>query len=114
MKKDKTPNQNTLTRDALTGSKKIYVPGKIHNIKVAMREITLSDTIHNYNGNGSTASATSLKIEKNAPVTVYDTSGPYTDPNTVIDLKKGLPRLREEWILKQGDVEHVNDFTSEY
>lgn len=106
MKKDKTPDQNTITRDALTGSKKIYVPGKIHNIKVAMREITLSDTEHNFNG--------STKIEKNAPVTVYDTSGPYTDVNTEIDLKKGLPRLREEWIVQRGDVEELNDFTSEY
>lgn len=106
MKKAKTPDQNTITRDALTGSRKIYVPGKIHNIKVAMREITLSDTVHNFNG--------VEKIEKNLPVTVYDTSGPYTDSNVVIDLKKGLPRLREEWILKQGDVEEVNDFTSEY
>jgi phosphomethylpyrimidine synthase len=106
MKKDKTPTENTITRNALTGSKKVYVSGKIHNIKVAMREIAVSDTVHNYNGNS--------KVEKNQSLTVYDTSGPYTDDSITIDLKKGLPRLREEWTLKQGDVEQLNDFTSEY
>ncbi|MGL1330317.1 phosphomethylpyrimidine synthase ThiC, partial [Vibrio parahaemolyticus] len=46
--------------------------------------------------------------------TVYDTSGPYTDPNIKIDLKKGLPRLREEWITKRGDVEELSEISSEY
>ncbi len=106
MKKEQTPNQNVLTREPLTASKKIYVKGKLHDIEVAMREIALTDTVHKFNG--------SNKVEKNDPVVVYDTSGPYTDPNVTIDLKKGLPRLREEWILKRGDVEQLNDFTSDY
>ena len=106
MKKDKSPEQNSITREPLTASRKIYVPGKIHNIKVAMREIVLSDTVHKFNG--------SNKVEKNAPVTVYDTSGPFTDPNIEIDLKKGLPRLREEWIIQRGDVEQLKDVSSEY
>ncbi|MEY5046835.1 MAG: phosphomethylpyrimidine synthase ThiC [Bacteroidota bacterium] len=95
-----------ITREPLTGSKKIYVPGSLHNIKVAMREITVSDTV--------IKSATGTKTTPNEPVTVYDTSGPYTDPNVEIDIKKGLARLREEWILKRGDVEPLDDFSSEY
>jgi phosphomethylpyrimidine synthase len=106
MKKDKTPTQEVITREPLTASKKIYVKGKIHDIKVAMREITLTDTVHKFNG--------SNKVEKNDAVTVYDTSGPYTDPNVAIDLKKGLPRLREEWIQKRGDVEQLKEISSEY
>src|ERR1051326_3492336 len=102
--KEKTPSQNTITREPLPASKKIYVEGSLHKIKVAMREIELTDTVHKLNG----------KMEKNPPVTVYDTSGPYTDPNVAIDLKNGLPRLREEWVLKRGDVEQLADFTSEY
>jgi phosphomethylpyrimidine synthase len=107
MKKDKAPKQESvITREPLTGSAKIYVKGKIHNINVAMREISVTDTVHKFNGNN--------KTEKNASVTVYDTSGPYTDPNIKIDLKKGLPRLREEWILERGDVEQLNEISSEY
>ena len=67
--------------------------GKLHNIQVAMREIALSPTKFS---NG--------KTEDNFPITVYDTSGSYTDPKINIDLKKGLPRLREKWILKRNDV----------
>jgi phosphomethylpyrimidine synthase len=106
MKKDQSPTQNGISTEPLTGSRKVYVTGKLHNIQVAMREIELTDTVHKFNG--------SNKTEKNAPVVVYDTSGPYTDANIKIDLKKGLPRLREEWILQRGDVEQLSDFTSEY
>ena len=102
-KKDTAPTDQPLSLVPLTGSKKIYVQGKLNDIQVAMREISLSPT-KLVNG----------KIEDNHPVTVYDTSGPYTDPNVTIDLKKGLTRLREEWILKRGDVEELDGFTSEY
>lgn len=84
-------------------SKKVYVEGKLHPIKVGMREITLSDTRHT---NGT--------IEQNQPITVYDTSGPFTDPSFSIDLTKGLPRLREQWILDRNDVEILSDFTAQY
>ena len=50
----------------------------------------------------------------NAPVYVYDTSGPFSDPNIEIDLKKGLPRMRESWITSRGDVEQLPSITSEY
>ena len=104
--KDKAPTQSVISKEPLTGSRKIYVKGKLHDIKVAMREITLTDTVHKFNG--------SNKVEKNESVTVYDTSGPYTDSNYQIDLKKGLPRLREEWIVKRGDVEQLDAVSSEY
>jgi len=84
-------------------SKKVYIDGTIHPIKVGMREITLSPT-KLYNGT----------IEENPPVTVYDTSGPYTDENYQIDVKKGLPRIREQWILDRGDVHVLDGITSEY
>ena len=84
-------------------SRKVYVEGKLHNIKVGMREVILSDTNLS---NGST--------EQNQPVTVYDTSGFFTDPQFHVDLNKGLPRLREQWILDRNDVEVLRDFTSEY
>ncbi len=101
--KDYAPNQQVITTGAITGSKKIYVNGKIHNIKVAMREITLSPT-----------KLTNGEIEHNAPVTVYDTGGLYTDDLAQIDIKKGLPRLREQWIVDRGDVEVLNESSSEY
>ena len=104
--KDQAPNETAISSAPLTGSRKVYIPGKLHNIKVAMREITLTDTVHKFNG--------SNKIEKNPSITVYDTSGPYTDTNYKIDLKQGLPRLREEWILNRGDVQQETDFSSEY
>ncbi len=105
-KEEKKPEQHVITREPLPASKKIYVPGKLHDIKVAMREIAVSDTIQQFNG--------VKKNIANPSVTVYDTSGPYTDPNFDIDLKKGLPRLREEWIVKRNDVELLSDLTSEY
>lgn len=108
MKKDKTPvsQDDLIVRTPLTGSRKIYVPGKLHNIQVAMREITVGDTVNHSFGKEETVA--------NAPVTVYDTSGPYTDPAISIDLRKGLPRLRESWIINRNDVEKQDAFSSAY
>jgi phosphomethylpyrimidine synthase len=105
-KVEQLPTQQTITRQPLTGSRKIYVPGQLHDIQVAMREISLSDTV----------SHVGLRKDRqpNAPVTVYDTSGPYTDPDIAIDLELGLPRLRESWIMNRGDVEQQSDFSSDY
>ncbi len=102
-KQENSPAQNNITSGAITGSKKIYVDGKIHNIKVAMREITLSPTKL---ANG--------QIEHNAPVTVYDTGGAFTDDNMTIDIKKGLPRIREQWILDRNDVEQLESVSSDF
>ena len=102
-KADQTPKEGSLTIGAISGSQKVYVSGKIHDIQVAMREITLTPTKH---ANG--------RIEENHPVTVYDTGGAYTDNNAVIDVKKGLPRIRQQWILDRGDVEELTDVSSDY
>ncbi|QIP14602.1 phosphomethylpyrimidine synthase ThiC [Spirosoma aureum] len=106
--KTEHPAQPAITRQPLTGSRKIYVPGQLHDIRVSMREITLSDTIAHVH------SGTKLSRQPNAPVTVYDTSGPYTDPDAVIDLQRGLPRLREPWITSREDVEPLAAFSSTY
>ncbi|QHV93915.1 phosphomethylpyrimidine synthase ThiC [Spirosoma endbachense] len=106
--KTEQPEQPAITRQPLTGSRKIYVPGQLHDIRVAMREIILSDTV----AHGHTGSKPSR--QPNAPVTVYDTSGPYTDPDAVIDLQRGLPRLREPWITGREDVEPLAAFSSAY
>lgn len=94
---------HNITRSPFPNSKKIYVEGKIHPIQVAMREIHLSPT-----------RLTNGTLEENLPVTVYDTSGPYTDENSEIDIKKGLPRIREQWILDRNDVEVLDGITSGY
>lgn len=94
---------HNITRSPFPNSKKIYVEGTIHPINVAMREIELSPTKLS---NGT--------LEHNPPVTVYDTSGPYTDENSEINIEKGLPRIREQWILDRSDVEILNGITSEY
>lgn len=94
---------HNITRSPFPNSKKIYVEGKIYPINVAMREIHLSPT-----------KLTNGKIEENPPVTIYDTSGPYTDENSEINIEKGLPRIREQWILDRNDVEILDGITSEY
>ncbi len=104
-KKDTAPKQNGVTRNPFPNSKKIYVKGEIHpDIQVAMREITLSDTIDSM----------TKKRTPNEPVTVYDTSGPYTDPEKSINIHNGLERIRESWIRSRGDVEELPAFSSEY
>ena len=88
-------------------SKKVYLQGKMFpQIKVAMREVSLTPTVDIVDGE--------KKITDNGTVLIYDTSGPFSDHNATIDLHKGLPRLREEWILERGDVDQLDTVTSEY
>ncbi|MCB1860527.1 MAG: phosphomethylpyrimidine synthase ThiC [Gammaproteobacteria bacterium] len=86
----------------ISGSTKIYVTGSRPDIRVPMREIHLSDT------------PASFGAEKNPPVTVYDTSGPYTDPNAKIDLRRGLDDIRRSWIEERGDSEVLAQLSSEF
>ncbi len=86
----------------LPSSRKIYVQGSRPDLRVPMREITVGDT------------PTEMGGEKNPPVVVYDTSGPYTDPEATIDLRKGLPPVRAAWIAERGDVEQLDGYTSEF
>lgn len=99
------PTEHTISRAPFPASGKIYVPGQLHDIKVAMREITLTPT--RVNGRNGAA-------VPNAPVVVYDTSGPYTDPAVDIDVRKGLARLRQPWIQQRNDTEALTRLTSAY
>jgi phosphomethylpyrimidine synthase len=83
-------------------SRKVYIEGSRPDIRVPMREITLDDTPTAFGG------------EQNAPLYVYDTSGPYTDPDVSIDVRKGLAPLRERWILERDDTEQLEQLSSEY
>jgi len=83
-------------------SRKIYSSGSRVGLRVPMREILLADT-HVATG-----------VESNHPVTVYDSSGPYTDPDVVIDLRRGLLPLREDWVVERGDTERLPAVSSEY
>ncbi len=86
----------------LPNSKKIYVTGSRPDIRVPMREISQADTPTSFGG------------EKNPPITVYDTSGPYSDPDAHIDVRSGLPALRAAWIEERQDTEVLADLSSEY
>ena len=88
-------------------STKIYVEGQNPGVRVPMREIKLTPTpVAGKDGE--------TRLEPNAPVRVYDTSGPYTDPDVEIDIRKGLAPLRESWIEQRGDTEVLSGDTSEY
>jgi phosphomethylpyrimidine synthase len=86
----------------LPNSRKVYVEGSTPDIRVPMREITQSDTPDGFGA------------EKNPPVYVYDTSGPYTDPDAKIDIRAGLPAVRGAWIEKRGDTEALSGLSSEF
>lgn len=83
-------------------SQKVYVQGSRPDIRVPMREISLDVTPTAFGG------------EINAPVTVYDTSGPYTDPNVQIDVRQGLADVRSAWIEDRGDTEKLPGLSSEF
>ncbi|MBD1426917.1 phosphomethylpyrimidine synthase ThiC [Sphingobacterium arenae] len=92
-----------ITQKPFPNSKKVYVEGQLFPIKVAMREIEQHPT-----------KLSSGEIEINPPITLYDTSGPYTDERVEIDVRKGLSRIREQWILDRGDVQVLDNISSEY
>lgn len=103
--KDTAPKEGKITRQSFPNSKKIYVQGTMFpQIRVAMREIELSDTKESLTGT----------MMPNPSVTVYDTSGPYTDPNAKTNIHHGLERIREPWILERDNVERLDRFSSEY
>ncbi len=88
------------------GSRKVYIQGSRADIQVPMREITLADTPLSFGHKDG--------AEKNEPLRVYDTSGPYTDPAVSIDVRKGLAALRQGWIEERGDTELLEGLSSEF
>ncbi|MCG3117413.1 MAG: phosphomethylpyrimidine synthase ThiC [Candidatus Manganitrophus sp. SA1] len=101
---EKGTHSSALTTTPLPSSKKIYVQGTQPGVRVAMREI-LQNPTRNMKGEA---------VEENPPLVVYDPSGPYTDPNATIDIRKGLAPLRIHWIWDRGDVETLSAISSEY
>jgi phosphomethylpyrimidine synthase len=98
---------SAITCGPLPASRKVYLPGTLHPfLRVPVREITQTPTQqHGTSGN--------RKID-NPPVTVYDTSGPYTDPGVAIDVREGIAPLRRPWIDARGDVEELPGISSHY
>ncbi len=86
----------------LPNSRKVYAEGARPDVRVPMREIVQSDT------------PSSFGAEKNPPIYVYDTSGPYTDPQVRIDIRQGLPALRGKWVAERRDTEELPGPTSRY
>jgi phosphomethylpyrimidine synthase len=87
---------------SLGGVKKVYEKGNIYDIEVGMRQVDLTPTI--IDG----------KTQDNGSLRLYDTSGVYSDENVEVDVKKGLPRLREKWLKERDDIERLEDFSSNY
>ncbi|MGA7159145.1 MAG: phosphomethylpyrimidine synthase ThiC [Acidobacteriaceae bacterium] len=83
-------------------SHKRYIQGSRPDLRVAYREIALSPTVH------------SRGVDENPPLPVYDCSGPFSDPDCVVDLAEGLPKLRRNWIAERGDTERLDGLTSQY
>ncbi len=94
-RRGKAPEKTAITRDPFPNSKKVYVRGKLHDIEVSMREILMDSS-------------------EDSSITVYDTSGPYTDPRVEIDVRKGLTPLRDKWVKDRNDVEELSEFSTVY
>ena len=88
--------------ESFENSKKVYIEGSTPDIQVPFREISISDTPSEFGA------------EKNAPVLTYDTSGPYTDPKSKIDIKNGLIPLRNKWIEDRKDTEQLQGPSSTF
>lgn len=99
MQNDSVQQANISIMSSFSGSKKVYVEGSSSDIQVPMREIALSPTTGSFGE------------EENVPVRVYDTSGPYTDPDVTINIQEGLKPLRQKWITERGDVEEYEGRT---
>ena len=98
---------NHCSNQQFPNSKKVYIKGQHHDLKVGMREIALADSLIGGDKDNPI-------LEPNDPIQVYDTSGPYTDPDVQIDVHKGLPKLRAEWIAQRNDTEELAGASSGY
>ncbi|EGT3575964.1 phosphomethylpyrimidine synthase ThiC [Citrobacter sp. ANG330] len=98
---------DTLEGTAFPNSKRIYITGSQHDIRVPMREIQLSPTLIG-------GSKENPQFEENEAIPVYDTSGPYGDPEVAINVQQGLAKLRQPWIDARNDSETLTDRSSAY
>lgn len=98
---------NEITRTPFPNSEKVYLNGALHpQLRVAMRKVKQMPTV--------TIEGGEKKMSPNPDIYIYDTSGPYSDPSADIDLRKGLPRLRESYIANNKDIEQLAEITSQY
>lgn len=101
------PRIQGITRGPMAASRKVYESGRLHpEVRVPFREISQTPT---YVGSGD-----QRKPVSNPPVLVYDTSGPYTDPQASLDLTRGLAPLRAAWIAERSDSEELSGISSAY
>ena len=98
---------DTLEGTAFPNSKRIYITGSQPDIRIPMREIQLSPTL-------TGGSKDNPQFEENEPIPVYDTSGPYGDPDVAINVQQGLAKLRQPWISARNDSEELDDRSSAY
>lgn len=98
---------DTLEGTAFPNSKRIYITGSQPDIRIPMREIQLSPTLLG-------GSKENPQYEENEAIPVYDTSGPYGDPDVAIDVQQGLAKLRQPWIDARDDSEELRDRSSAY
>lgn len=98
---------DTLEGTAFPNSKRIYITGSTSDIRIPMREIQLSPTLIG-------GSKTEPQFEENEAIPVYDTSGPYGDPEVAINVQQGLAKLRQPWIDARHDSEELTDRSSAY
>ncbi len=99
---DKSAQLSSDLTQPFSGSRKIYVQGSRKDLRVAMREVACSNT------------STSFGVEENPPITIYDTSGPYSEANSKVDLQQGLPRIRTAWIEERSDTLKLSGPSSKF
>lgn len=103
---DLTELANKITTAPFPNSSKIYLTGSRPDIRVPFREIAQTDTL--------TINKDATQAVPNPPIRVYDTSGPFTDADYQVNVRQGLPRVREQWILERHNTELLQGLTSEY
>lgn len=96
-----------LTAQSFPNSSKVYLPGETVDIRVGVRQIDLSDSVVGGDDKDPV-------LEPNAPLMVYDTAGPYSDPNVKVDVRAGLPRFRQAWIEARDDTEQLGSRQAAY
>jgi phosphomethylpyrimidine synthase len=94
-----------ISRQAFPNSHKVYVEGSRPDLRVAMREVRQ---------NAACPHGIQAESENNPPITLYDTSGPYTDPEMILDVRQGLPTVRHDWVEERGGVERLAEVSSAY
>jgi len=103
--KDKLSEEANNSEKLFPNSEKVYVTGSRENIKVPMRKVNLTKTCGSFK---------TTESRDNEPIYIYDCSGPYTDTDIKIDVKKGLAGIRKEWIAERGDTEELPELSSQY